>query len=333
MKMKPKLAMYWAASCGGCEIALTNIHEKLIDLDSHFDFFYCPCLLDTKTETIQALPDQSIEFTLFNGGIRTNEHATMAHLLRKKSKYLIAFGSCASEGCIPALGNLTQAASHLQTIYIDCPTVENPKKQLPQGETSIPEGTLHIPTYQSSLRTLNQTVLVDYFVPGCPPEPHQIEQILEKLKQSDSLPPIGSVLGGGISNVCNECKKIKEKKPIKRFYRTYECIPDSERCLLEQGIICMGIATRDGCGALCPEVNMPCTGCYGPPDGVVDQGAKMAGALGSLLDLGDIKSLSEKEIEKRIQNILDTIPDPVGTFYKYSLANSILQKRRETDTP
>ena len=31
---KPKFAMYWAASCGGCEIAVLNIHEKILDVDA-----------------------------------------------------------------------------------------------------------------------------------------------------------------------------------------------------------------------------------------------------------------------------------------------------------
>jgi coenzyme F420-reducing hydrogenase gamma subunit len=34
---KPKFAMYWAASCGGCEIAVLNIHEKILDVDANFE--------------------------------------------------------------------------------------------------------------------------------------------------------------------------------------------------------------------------------------------------------------------------------------------------------
>jgi F420-non-reducing hydrogenase small subunit len=89
----------------------------------------------------------------------------------------------------------------------------------------------------------------------------------------------------------------------------------------------MGIATRDGCGALCPKVNMPCTGCYGPPDGVLDQGAKMVAALGSIIDIGDTKGMSEDEIYRRIDAVLGSIPDYVGMFYKYSLPGSILKGR------
>ena len=99
--------------------------------------------------------------------------------------------------------------------------------------------------------------------------------------------------------MCAECGREKHNKRIARFHRTYETVPDPRLCLLEQGLVCMGIATRDGCGALCPQVNMPCTGCYGPPEGVADQGAKMISALGSVLDLGDYKGITEEQVAEK----------------------------------
>ncbi|BCB95205.1 F420-non-reducing hydrogenase subunit G [Dissulfurispira thermophila] len=331
MLEKPKLSLYWAASCGGCEIAVTNLNEKILDVDANFDFMFCPCLLDTKYKDIEAMPDKSILITLFNGAIRTKENEEIAHLLRKKSRILIAFGSCSYEGCIPGLANLHTKEDILKTVYFDNPSIDNPSKIIPQPETNMPEGVLHIPDFYEDVKTLAQVTDVDYFIPGCPPEPEQIwnviSAVVEILKTGAALPSKGAVLGAGKSSVCDECERKKEDKKIKAFKRTYEFIPDKEQCLLEQGIICMGIATRDGCGALCPKVNMPCTGCYGPPEGVFDQGAKMVAALGSIIDIGEVKGLSEDEINKRIDAIIDTIPDFAGTFYKYSLPGSILKGR------
>jgi F420-non-reducing hydrogenase small subunit len=104
---------------------------------------------------------------------------------------------------------------------------------------------------------------------------------------------------------------------LKEFFRPYEIETDPARCLLEQGIVCMGPATRDGCGALCPAANMPCRGCYGPPPNAVDQGAKMVSALSSVIDAHE---------PEEIERILDQIADPVGTFYRFSLAHSILRR-------
>jgi len=127
------------------------------------------------------------------------------------------------------------------------------------------------------------------------------------------------VISHSVKAVCDECPRKKEEKKIKKFYRTYEIIPEPEKCLLEQGLLCCGIATRGGCGALCPQANMPCTGCYGPVEGVVDQGAHLLSAIASVIDSND---------PDQIQKIVNDIVDPAGTFYRYSLPDSLLRRAR-----
>jgi F420-non-reducing hydrogenase small subunit len=324
MGQKPKLSMYWASSCGGCEIALTNIHERILDVDAALDFMFCPCLLDTKKADVEALPDKGIAITFFNGAIRTAENEEMAHLMRRKSQLLIAFGSCAGEGCIPGLANLYSREQIFDTVYAHNGSTVNAAGVLPRVETVVSEGTLTIPEFLMVAKTLSQVTDVDYFIPGCPPEPHQIINVIDLVLQGKPLPPKGSTVGGGSSTVCDECKRTKADKRIEKFYRTYEIIPDREKCLLEQGIVCMGIATRDGCGALCPVVNMPCIGCYGTPEGISDQGAKMIAALGSMIDIDPLKTMNEEDIVAHVDAVIDEIPDPAGTFYKTSLPGSLL---------
>lgn len=325
MAQKPKLSMYWASSCGGCELALVNLHERILEVDRNFELVFCPCLLDTKKQDVEALPDRGIAITFFNGAIRTAENQEMARLMRAKSAVLVAFGSCSIGGCIPALSNLHSREAHMRTNYRDSVSLDNPAGTIPQVKTLVPEGELELPRFFDAVKTLAQVVEVDYFIPGCPPEPHQIWKVVQAIIQGEPLPPRGAVLGGGISSVCGECTRTKSNKKIARFYRTYQIVPDPRQCLLEQGIVCMGIATRDGCGALCPQVNMPCTGCYGPPEGAGDQGAKMLAALGSALDPGDYRGMTERDVAARTDAALSAIPDPAGTFYKYSLAGSILR--------
>jgi F420-non-reducing hydrogenase small subunit len=327
MSPKPKLSMYWAASCGGCEIALVNINEKILDVAAALDFVFCPCLLDTKKKDVEAFADGEILVTFFNGALRTEENREMAHLLRRKSKLLISFGSCSYGGCIPALGNLSTNAQIFQTVYIDTASTVNAGGTKPACETKVPEGTISIPAFLERVKTLAQEVTVDYIIPGCPPEPRQIWAVIETLLSGKPLPAQGSILGAGRSTVCEECTRVRAEKKVKRFRRTYEFIPDREQCLLEQGLLCMGIATRDGCGGLCPKVNMPCSGCYGPPEGVHDQGAKMTAALGSIIDIEAWKNLPEEQITKEIDNVVKGIPDLAGTLYRYSMAGSLLRGR------
>ena len=111
---KPKFAMYWAASCGGCEIAILNIHEKILDVDANFEVVFWPVAMDAKYKDVEAMEDGSILLTLFNGAIRNDENEHMAKLLRRKSKILVAFGSCANEGCMPALANLSAVRRYLR---------------------------------------------------------------------------------------------------------------------------------------------------------------------------------------------------------------------------
>jgi len=327
MAQKPKLSVYWASSCGGCEIALINLHERILDVDAALDFVFCPCLLDTKKKDVEAMPDKSIAVTLFNGAIGSSDNQEMAYLLRRKSQLLFAFGACSWQGGIPALANFQHRAEYLEAIYRPGPPLANPDDALPALQTKVAEGELELPALFDSVKALDEVVDVDYFVPGCPPEPHQIWGIVEALIAGKTLPPKGSVIGAGTSTVCEECRRKKSGKRIARFRRTYEVQPDPDTCLLEQGIACMGIATREGCGALCPMVNMPCIGCYGPPEGTRDQGAKMVAALGSVLDVGKYSGMNEHQVAQKADAVWDSLADCVGTFYKFSVAGSILKGR------
>jgi len=322
MSQKPKLALYWASSCGGCEIAVANLHEKILAVADFFDFMFSPCLLDTKCKDIEALPDGAIAATLFNGAIRTGENEKMAHLLRRKSGLLIAYGSCAIGGGIPALSNLHTRDEHLRTVYLDSPTLDNPRQVIPQTETRVPEGELELPRFYERVQNLSEVVPVDYFIPGCPPETDQVWNVLQVLMSGAALPPRGSVLGAGDSSVCDECARKRTDKTVREFHRIWEIIPDPEQCLLEQGLLCMGVATRSGCGGKCPSVNMPCIGCYGPPAGVYDQGAKLVSTLGSIMDIAPIRDLKdEQEIYKRVDQVLERIPDLAGVACKFSMAS------------
>ncbi len=328
-KEKPKLAMYWGAACGGCEISVLNIQENILTVDEVFDIAFFPCIADFKVKDLESYPDGYIDLCLFNGAIRNSENEEMAHLLRKKSKVLVAYGSCAYEGCIPALSNLTTKEATFEKVYINNPSIDNPDKTFPQEITEVEEGELTLPHFYNTVKSLDQVVDVDYYLPGCPPEPPQIWAVLQvvvgALLEGQPLPPAGAVIGAGTTAVCDECDREKKEKLIDRFYRPYEILPDPDQCLLEQGLICMGIATRGGCGALCPSVGMGCRGCYGPLEGVDDQGGKMLSAVASVINAGD-ETMDEDELEHVIQEAIDTIPDPAGTFYRFSMAHSILRR-------
>lgn len=318
-KPKIKLAVYWAASCGGCCVSVLDVHEKLFDVVAAADLVFWPIALDIKYKDVEAMEDGYIDVTLFNGAVRNSENEHMAKLLRQKSKVLVAYGSCSHMGGIPGLANFTTKEALFERVYHTSESTVNPDKIVPQPEYKVDEGVLEIPVFYNDVRTLDQVVDVDYYLPGCPPQTERLVEVFMAIVTGAELPPPGSVVGALEKTQCDECPRKKtENKKIKRFYRPFEIEDDGETCFLEQGVICMGPATRGGCGVRCIEGNAPCRGCYGPPADVPDPGAKMMSAIGTMIDSDD---------PEEILKIIDTIDDPAGTFYRFSLPGSLLRRK------
>ena len=316
---KPKIAFYWCASCGGCEEAVVDIAEAILDIVASAEIVFWPVALDFKRKDVEAMPDCSIRATFLNGAIRTSEQEEMAHLLRRKSQFLVAFGSCSHLGGIPGLANLFQRESILRAVYLQAATVDNPKGVIPGPHSGDGNGSLGLPEFSDRVRALDQVVLVDYYVPGCPPQRKIVVNAVSTLL-GEHLPAKGSVLAPEEA-LCTECPR-KDSKPekiaLKSFRRPQDVVIDENQCLLAQGLLCLGPATRAGCEAACIHGNMPCSGCCGAPGRVRDQAAKALSAIASLIDSED---------EQEIDRILNSIPDPVGTLCRYNLPSSMLQGR------
>jgi F420-non-reducing hydrogenase small subunit len=309
-KEKLKIAFYWAASCGGCEIAVLDVNEKILDVVAAADIVFWPVAMDIKYKDVEAMPDKSIDACFFNGAIRTSENEKMAKLLRQKSKILVAFGSCACDGCVKGLANLWDRETVFERAYLETPSTENPESVTPKTNVKVKEGELELPEFYDTVKTLPQTVDVDYTISGCPPPIPAIISMFTAFI-SGNLPPKGSSFLPNKS-ICDECPREKKNREISEIKRIYEIDDDGVTCFWDQGVICMGPATRAGCGAQCPNVNIPCTGCNGPGPRVIDQGAAAISALASIA--------TTPEVVKQVV-------DPIGTFYKYSLANSILRRK------
>jgi len=318
---KPQFAFYWAASCGGCEIAVLDIDEKILDVAAAVDIIFWPVAMDFKYKDVEAMKDNQIDVCFFNGGIRNSEQEHIAKLLRKKSKVMVAFGACAVGGGIPGLANLSNKKEIFDVVYGDNPSLDNPKKLVPKESVKVKEGTLTLPEFYDTVKTLDQTIDVDYYLPGCPPTPDMILTAVTAILEN-KLPPKGSIIGP-MKSVCDECRFEKTEKKIKEIKRVIDVTKIEEKCLLEQGIICMGPATRGGCKAQCLDANMPCTGCHGPTPNSLDQGAKMMSALASILGIEGEEKMSEEEVQK----LIDGVVDPVGTFYKYYLPGALINRR------
>ncbi len=317
---KPKVAICWLGGCGGCDEAVVDINEVLLSVAGAVDLVLWPVALDFKYHSIEAMKDGEIALSIINGHIRNSEQEEVAELLRKKSQIVLAFGACACFGGTPGLANLTTKEDIFDWVYKNAPTVINPKGNVPKTHSRINGKDLTLPEFYGQVQALKDVIDVDYYLPGCPPPPHLIIAAISAVIEN-KLPPKGSTLAPHRS-LCDSCTRNKtkpERMAITEIKRIHEVEANPDTCFLAQGILCLGPATRDGCGEACMNINIPCRGCFGPVEGVVDSGAKYISALASILDV---------QTDADMNRLTDQIKDLAGYLYRFSLPTSILKKKR-----
>ncbi|MFX1341985.1 MAG: F420-nonreducing hydrogenase [Promethearchaeota archaeon] len=288
--MTVRIATMGMAGCSGCHIALLDTGVKLLELLKDVDLVYSYPVVDAKNPIP---PD--IDVALIEGSIRTDHDKEMAKAMRRQAKFVIAFGACSAHGGVNGLANTFDAQEGVEYVYHK--TILMAQKQVPSE---------HVPQILPEDLRLSDVVKVDFIIPGCPPHPDEIAQIIIKLLAGET-PELSS------KSICDECPLERLTEAPKQLRRTHE-IPEPNKCLLSQGFLCMGPATRAGCGAECTQRLMPCTGCRGPSDTVWDQGIAMLDALAAME-------------EDEISNF--KLPRLAGTFARYTYASSKLDNLRK----
>jgi F420-non-reducing hydrogenase small subunit len=266
------------------------------------------------------MADHEIALSLIHGSVRNSEQEEVANLLRAKSQLVIAFGACACFGGTPGLANFITKEDIFNWVYRDAPTVVNPQGIRPQPQTEINGRELTLPEFYDHVYALNQVIDVDYYLPGCPPPPDLVLNAINAVLAGD-LPPRGSTLASRTA-LCDTCPRNRSKPDrleIRQIYRIHQVEADPDVCFLAQGLLCMGPATRAGCGETCIRVNTPCRGCFGPVPGVADAGAKAVSALACLLKAGESGDP---------RRLMESIDDPAGFVYRFTQPTSILGQQR-----
>ena len=315
---KPKVAFYWCASCGGCEETVVDLAEDILKVVDAVDIVLWPVALDYKLTDVQAWKEGEVAVAFINGAIRLSEQEKWVKLLRQKCSMVVAFGSCAHMGGIPGMANATSKQEIFANKYHRSPTIDNPDGIVPQEKSAENGYDLELPKFWEDVKTLDQVIDVDYYLPGCPPPFETVAAAVNAILEG-KLPPKGSVLAPEKA-LCQSCAR-NETKPdeltITEFKRLATSTPDPEKCFLAEGFLCMGPATRSGCGERCINGNMPCRGCFGPTPDVLDSGLKMLGA---------IASIGTADTEEKASKFASSLADPIGTFYRFNLPASILRQ-------
>jgi F420-non-reducing hydrogenase small subunit len=319
MAAKQKLAIVSLGSCGGCDEAIVDLNEELLRIMSSYEVVFWPLVLDYKYQDIEVLKDNEIKLSIINGHVRNSMQEEVSRLFRRKSQLVLSFGSCACLGGTAGLANFSNKDDILNCVYRDSPSIVNPKNNYPKTKTHIAGKELILPELYERVYALNQIINVDYYLPGCPPPAKLIENAISAVFE-EKLPPKGSTLAPHKA-LCDTCKRNKTKPAkisITDIKRIHEIEISSEVCFLQQGLLCLGLATRGGCEETCIGINIPCRGCFGAVEGIEDSGAKFLSALAALL---------QAEKDEELEQVTSKLHDLAGYVYRFSLPVSTLNQK------
>jgi len=313
---RPNIVIVHGAICGGCDVALANSVEAISKFLENFELAYWSVAVDSRLSDLKSL--NRIDVAVFMGGVRTSEDEEMAKWLREKSRILVAFGSCSAYGGIPGLAALIPPSELVNSVKSTITTSS-------QGEGVIELSKLpELGTY----RALPHVVDVNIVVPGCPPPINVVNEFVDVLLKHISSGKLeGPLVVAGTKAQCENCpRKPRDlsKLQIPDIKRIYESRIEENKCFLEQGILCLGPITREGCEHSCINANMPCTGCFGPLPGFEDVGLRYIAGILALVAIEREKELLEQGLAK----ILDKLVDRLGVLYRYTLPWSRLYKLR-----
>lgn len=292
------IAMGQGSSCWGCFQSLVDIHLKLADVLPLLDIKYWQAVADFKLHHLESYEDKSIVVGLYEGMARTEEDVHLLKIMRDKCQVLIAFGSCSCFGGIPGMANFYDIEECYEVKFRNNKTFsggEVPSENLPGIEPVV------VPN--------SDIVDFDIFLPGCPPTPSLILTAVTALLEGKpiELPP---------HTVCHYCDREKKDTPIEEILRPFSGHADPDRCLLEQGYICMGSATWGLCEGQCVNKGTTCRGCFGPPPPITqDHGAAAISMLGSYAPIDP-------------EQMKDQVKDAVGMFWRFDYPTSHLGRIR-----
>ncbi len=172
--MKPKIAIFDLTDCEGCELEFLNLKEKFPDLSERVEISNWRLISNKEDWT-------NIDYAFVEGTPIKPEEIELLKKIRNKAKYVIALGTCAATGGIPALIDPDKREKVFQQIY-------------PGRKTASSIAAKPIAHY----------INIDFVISGCPANPSEIEKFLaailaEKIPQTKTYP------------VCLPCKAKHNK--------------------------------------------------------------------------------------------------------------------------
>ncbi len=166
---KPKIGIFSFACCAGCQFEILY-SEKLLEIADKVNIEHFPMAQEKNGQG-------PFDVAFVEGTITTDEDIKEIQEIRAKSKFLVALGSSACFGGIPALKNLLDNKDIERTVYGKTGFVEQLDKYL----------------------EMDAYVKVDYNMYGCPIDQNEFAEVVTSLL-------MGKVPKEKDYSVCVECR-------------------------------------------------------------------------------------------------------------------------------
>jgi len=288
---KVRLNTEWLCDCGGCHVALVDLHDKMLSVLQSVEIQKCPVLTDEKE-----YPEA--EIGIVTGSVRTEHDRAAAIAMREKCKTIIAFGTCAVYGGFHGAGLAHSREEIMDHVYRKSPTTRT---------DTIPDNS--ITTLGKMVTPIDEVIDVDLYLPGCPPHPHFILEGLGALI-NEREPRVAK------ETVCAGCQRQMKKTDVSEIKAPTDGLADNETCFLSQGYICQGSVTLDRCLAPCPNHGIACSGCAGPTMQVLSEPTR------------DIRTEISERMSRLTDISYDTIKTHLEksakTHYAYAMATKMI---------
>lgn len=224
--MKPKIAFFDFASCEGCQLAVLNCEDILLDILALVDI----------VEFREALSETASRYDIafVEGSIHREIDSDRLRRIRERTTHLVAMGACACMGNVQARSNFVAPAANYEAVYGE------------EARNRVQTSAAHWPLWSHTrVRRVEDVVPVDFHLRGCPIAPAEFLHLLKSLLQG-SLPTFPP------NAVCVECKMNGN---VCAFERGETCMGQitwggCDSVCVNHGYRC------DGCRGLLPGANL-----------------------------------------------------------------------------
>jgi coenzyme F420-reducing hydrogenase gamma subunit len=169
-RKRPTVAVWKFASCDGCQLSLLDLEDELLAIAEAVEIAYF-------REATSKESEGPFDLSLVDGSITTPHDAEQIREVRRRSKYIVVLGACATSGGIQALRNFKDVKEFTSVVY------------------ARPE---YISTLEHS-KGIADHVPVDFELRGCPVNKRQLREVVSAFLNG-RRPTIPS------HSVCVECK-------------------------------------------------------------------------------------------------------------------------------